>query len=358
MGQFGDNVVANAGGGHAAVRMILGGVLLVAAALKGYQLATGPTDETCLTTSRWFLIAVVECEVFLGLCLISGLFARPTWLVTLGCFFLFACVSLHKALSVEVSCGCFGSVETNPWYTAGLDVAAVVALLRWRPSGLASMAPAPARRPSLHYFALGGSWLVIALSSGWGMSRFQPATMTHEGVLLGDSQFVILEPETWAGKRFPLFAHVDIGPQLAEGGWVVLLYHHDCPQCREVLPKYERLAQDCRNEAVALIEISPFIRHNDAGMTGVAVHGRLANTRDWFVQTPTEIRLNDGMVTAVRGPDSLDPDSGVSQEGISQSNSLVSSPTGDTSDHPTAGERTRVDEPETEPEGAVRQSDL
>ncbi len=131
----------DAGGGYVVVRMILGGILLVAAGLKAYQLATEPAAEISLMTSRWFLVGVVEFEVLLGLCLIAGVLSKPVWLVTLGCFSVFTCATLYKALTGEASCGCFGSVHVNPWYTLGLDVAAVFALLRWRPALFASAEP-------------------------------------------------------------------------------------------------------------------------------------------------------------------------------------------------------------------------
>jgi methylamine utilization protein MauE len=305
MDESGDKNAAFAGGGYVVVRMILGGVLLVAAALKGYQLATEPTAEISLMTSRWFLIGSVEFEVLLGLCLISGLFVRASWLISLGCFALFSCVSLYKALSGEASCGCFGSVQVNPWYTLSLDVAAVVALLRWRPALFASAEPTGESRPASRYAIVLGVWLVVGLSAGWQMARFEAVTVSDEGDFLGDGEIVVLEPEKWVGKRFPLLQHIDIGDQLAEGGWVVLLYHHDCPQCREVLPGYEHMAEDHSSEGVALIEVPPFGGHGGFAPRGLAQRGRLQETKDWFVQTPTELRLDGGVVTAVQGADSL-----------------------------------------------------
>jgi hypothetical protein len=53
--------------GYDVVRSVLGLILLSAAALKGQQLATEPVAETSLFTSRWFLICVVEVELFFGL---------------------------------------------------------------------------------------------------------------------------------------------------------------------------------------------------------------------------------------------------------------------------------------------------
>lgn len=304
MDESGGKNAAFVGGGYAVVRMILGGILLVAAALKGYQLATEPTAEISLMTSRWFLIGSVEFEVLLGLCLISGIFVRASWLISLGCFALFGCVSLYKALSGEVSCGCFGSVQVNPWYTLLLDVAAVVALLRWRPALSASTEPTGERRPVSHYAIVLGVWLVVGLSAGWQMARFEAVTVSDEGDFLGYGEIVLLEPEKWVGKRFPLIPHIDIGDRLAEGGWVVLLYHHDCPQCREVLPEYEHMAQGDSGEGVALIEVPPFGTYGSVSH-GLAQRGRLQETKDWFVQTPTELRLDGGVVTSVKGAESL-----------------------------------------------------
>jgi len=60
---------------YGAVRMILGLILLSAAALKRHQLATEPVAETSLFTFRWFMIGVVEFEIFFGLWLLTGLLA-------------------------------------------------------------------------------------------------------------------------------------------------------------------------------------------------------------------------------------------------------------------------------------------
>lgn len=291
------------------IRMLVGGVLLLAAALKACQLATEPTAEISLMTSRWFLVFSVEFELLLGLCLISGLFVRTVWLTTLSSFALFSCISLYKALSGEVSCGCFGSVQVNPWYTLCLDLAVVGALMRYRPALWGKEAGIDTR-PASYYRVVFGMWLVVAVSAGWGMSRFEATTVSDDGMFLGDGEIVVLEPETWTGNRFPLFAHIDRGEQLARKSWLVVLYHHDCPQCREVLPSYELLAAAEANEgqpSVALVEVPPFGPREGGDSSTSPVHrARLQDTKDWFVQTPTEIQLTDGIVTAVRGAKELE----------------------------------------------------
>ena len=65
--------------GYDALRLFLALLLLTAAGLKAHQLATGPLLGPGLLESRWFLVAVVEFELFFGLWLISGLFSFATW---------------------------------------------------------------------------------------------------------------------------------------------------------------------------------------------------------------------------------------------------------------------------------------
>ncbi len=95
---------------YGAAGVVLKLIALAAARLKAHQLATQPTAEAGLTASRWLLVAAFE--IFLGLCLVSGVLARTVWLVAMGCF---------------------GTVKVNPWYTCELDAAAVAALLLWPP---------------------------------------------------------------------------------------------------------------------------------------------------------------------------------------------------------------------------------
>ena len=106
--------------GYDVLRIAAALLLLMAAGLKAHQLATEPVLGTGLLESRWFLMAVVEFELFFGLWLLSGLLTKVTWAAALGCFVLFCCISLFKALSGHATCGCFGKVEVNPWYTATL----------------------------------------------------------------------------------------------------------------------------------------------------------------------------------------------------------------------------------------------
>ena len=116
---------ATADRGRTVLRFVLGGVLLMAAGLKAHQLATMPSLGEGLLHARWFNILVVEFELFFGIWLIVGLLPKLTWLATIACFSMFVLVSLYKAVSGEVTCGCFGAIEVDSRITAIFDIGVI-----------------------------------------------------------------------------------------------------------------------------------------------------------------------------------------------------------------------------------------
>jgi hypothetical protein len=113
------------------------------------------------------------------------------------------------------------------------------------------------------------------------------------------SSYEVLEPETWVGKKLPILEHIDIGEKLSKGNWLILLYHHDCPDCIKAIAKYEQIARDLDGNEdflqIALIELPPYGRAPIAAQTPCTL-GRLADTKDWFVTTPAAALILDGKV--------------------------------------------------------------
>jgi hypothetical protein len=87
---------------------------------------------------------------------------------------------------------------------------------------------------------------------------------------------------------------------VGEGRWILLLYHHDCPHCQEALPQYERLAANQSvvgsDQRVALVETPPF-ESATPHIEGI-FHARLTDAHEWFVQTPVEIQVENGIVVS------------------------------------------------------------
>jgi hypothetical protein len=283
-----------------AVRIALALLLLTAAGLKGYQLATEPVLGGGLLESRWFLIAVVEFEILFGLWLLSGLAPGWTWRAAVLCFGAFAAVSAYKGVAGEASCGCFGRVAVNPWYTFALDCAALALLAAFRPRSIPRPASCRWRLPA---------WACAALMAGVGVPAFlalgsYPAASIAGDGLVESGRVVVLMPEAWKGKRFPLFEHIDVGDRLSTGRWVVVLYHLGCPKCRELIEEYRQLPRESgANLPVAFVEVpEPRPGREHTPLDGLpSLQGQLIGSAEWFVPTPTIVLLQDGVVCEACG---------------------------------------------------------
>jgi len=108
------------------------------------------------------------------------------------------------------------------------------------------------------------------------------------------AKYEVLEPKTWIGKQLPILEHIDIADQLKQGAWLLLLYHHDCPDCQKVIREYARIARLMqRNQEdlrIALIEVPPY--GPEAATRGVScLRGQLTDAKEWFVKTPITVKL-------------------------------------------------------------------
>jgi hypothetical protein len=119
--------------GFTIVRIVLGMVLLTAASLKGYQLATGVAVGTMFWNSRPFMILLVLCEFGFGLWLFVGLHSNVTRIVAIIAFLTLLEIASYRALNGEPSCGCLGQLAINPWYSAIFDLGVLVLLLLFPP---------------------------------------------------------------------------------------------------------------------------------------------------------------------------------------------------------------------------------
>lgn len=147
-----------------------------------------------------------------------------------------------------------------------------------------------------------GIFLLVGLPAAGTLGSYEVATINASGDIFGDSELVVLEPETWIGKRFPLLKYIDIGDQLAEGDWIVVLYRHDCPQCRRVLSEHSRMADTSlgrlATSRIALVQVPPYGRPGCSATSCKAIHmtARLDASKAWFVKTPVAIFLEGGLV--------------------------------------------------------------
>lgn len=280
-------------------RLAIGLMLVAAAALKSVH----PEGISRVSGISGALTLVVA-ELFLGLWLCAGVAATASSLTGGVLFTIFAVVSAHRGLSGERACGCFGSVQVNPWLMAGIDGAAALFLVRT----CRSRGDSPGARRIWGAVAI---WSALSLfCSGILLSRW-PARLGGDGANADMARSVVLEPETWVGQRCPLLKSIDIGHELGRSRWVAVLYHHDCERCQHAIRTLrERVIEDdppVHQRRVALIEVPPC--EDGAIIVDVlaprVVHGRLSGSSAWFVATPVELLLDEGVVTAVSGASSL-----------------------------------------------------
>ncbi len=291
--------------GFAQFRFVIATILLLAAGLKTYQLATVPLPPTVqgslftplleLFNNRWLLVIVIEVEILFASVLIVGFWRRWTWLASILCFFGFAIVSLIKAISGEGSCGCFGTVAVNPWITTVFDLGIVVLLcffyerdkrfaLKWS-------------RKERHLLITAVSiWLILSIPTMW----FVPSLKQSESSPLGKEfmgpmgkMMIQMEPSEWIGKEFPLFGRIDDieadVEQLRHGVRKVVLIHADCRKCLHLLNEL----QEQKTNGVIVIEV-PSFSVTPSPKTTFSLF-RLDTKNDWFVTTPCIIELEDGI---------------------------------------------------------------
>ncbi len=283
------------------VRLLVAAILLAAAALKAHQLATEPTAETSLMTSRWFLTAVVEFELALGMSFLTNALPQSTRVVGAMCFGAFAVVALTKALQGEASCGCFGTVRVHPWYTFDLDLVVLISLLLTQPrqrkanEGVFSGRLVRPSVVAIAWTALSAAWLGVVLATA--------PVNAEDGVTSGD-RVLLLEPQKWIGKRLPIERYLEVEGDLNSGDWILVLHRGDCARCAELIPQWKertsRVRAPNRFWRVCFVELSP-----EAGSPGESgdktgwVAGRIDDDRTWLVETPCVVELREGMVVAL-----------------------------------------------------------
>ncbi|MAT70121.1 MAG: hypothetical protein CMJ58_11440 [Planctomycetaceae bacterium] len=268
---------------------MIAALLLVSAVLKTYD----PTDTATLASAYripiWLTAAVIQGEIFVAILLLSGLWQSAVLRAVAVMFVAFAVFSSYRAWLGAESCGCFGPVQVNPAFTAALDVVvAVVAAMASSPSLPGSISPRQAK-------GLAGTYAVVGIVAAVLFVVRSPVTETS---LLLENQggLVILEPETWVGKEFPLASFVEPPVDTLSGSWVILLFHHDCPDCQAAIPKYDALASSSGEaKHILLIEVPPY--GSQPPPVRAAIVARLSDANEWFVQAPVELTVDDGKVT-------------------------------------------------------------
>jgi hypothetical protein len=289
------------------VRFFIIAVLLTAATLKAWQLATEPVLGEVLLHSRLLNVLIVEFEIFFSFWLIAGLLPKLTWLASIVLFSVFTIVSLFKAVTGETSCGCFGNVTVNPWITTVFDITVVGLLLFVKPVGVIFNIKdfcyeLVGLRKRGRIVVVTMIWLIVAIPITYTMIAVEKNDIDglgYEFVGADSKKMVVLKPENWVGNKFPLLPYIesiDIREVLKSGEHTVVLFHNDCPNCVNLI---NRLNSE-QSRRIVCIEI-PSLENESSSASRVYVFTKLTTNRIWIVETPLCISLFDGIVTAISG---------------------------------------------------------
>lgn len=277
-------------------------VLLIAGLMKARQLSTSPVAPDQWPQALWFWVLLVEYEIILGCWLLSGW--RPRWAnwTAVATFTTFLIVTMVRIAQGHDSCGCFGGgLEINPRIMLGLD-AAIAGILCL--AALKGTCPTSSSWRVL--LSLGLVMPLLVGTSAWWMSRYSADMVMTEGDLSESEINLILEPDAWVGREFPLFSHIDVGDALRTGSWLIVLYQYDCDHCIETIPYLEaegvRLEEATSGQGLAMIEIAPYANPGEEPIPADmdCLRGRLSDRRDWFVETPAIIEVDNGIVQRLR----------------------------------------------------------
>lgn len=271
-------------------------VLWAAAALKGYQLVTLPPTPP-QELPRWGMLALVEGEFLFGALLCFGFWHKAACRIGAVVFLAFAGVAAFKAMGHARSCGCFGPITLSPWITMTFDLAA--APLLWLSATRTTLAkPVSWRLPALVCFvvAVGGiGGIFMARGPVVQVVPGEPITAVDDAPIMNAGGTLILNPQEWIGKGFPLRSHIRSVADISSGTWHILFYHHDCGSCRGILASLIHT----QTQSMVLVSLPPHAEADElASRLGVPV-ARLSATQTWFMQTPVMVTLDGGRVSEV-----------------------------------------------------------
>lgn len=263
------------------------GLLLCAAVAKGYVLFRAPAAKFLVFGSYPATVALVCAEIMLASWLISGKLRELAIAVSIILFSIFAFYSFGRGLAGESSCSCFGVFETSPWLSMSLDILAIgflVAAGARRERGTAAFSS----------WAIPGIGLVSSATICLLLYFLGPTDFETSAPNAGN-RLVIIEPEKWVGKPFPLSSFVERSEELDEGEWTVIFLVRDCDLCHAIAEAQSEAASGTR---IAFLEVPPYGLEE----AGVKKHGhwfRLDQSKDWFVEAPVSVILANGIVTRV-----------------------------------------------------------
>ena len=236
--------------------------------------------------------------------------ARWAGIVMLGAFL--PVLIGDVALGAE-SCGCFGSVEINPWVTLVTDVTFLLGLvfLGQRDPRLALGRFLPTSRVvAVGMWSLLSVFVAFALPAG---NTTDPSEVTASAAPVPTDGYYLPNYEEWIGRPFrdlEIASWITGLPvDLEVGQQYVIFFRKDCEHCHELMEIYFNGSLDWPATAIAVPERDGWPTVNLQAFPCVECRmGELPAGIDWFLQTPVLVRLADGVVECAAEVDAGAPE--------------------------------------------------
>ena len=236
--------------------------------------------------------------------------ARWAGIVMLGAFL--PVLIGDVALGAE-SCGCFGSVEVNPWVTLVTDVTFFLALVflgrRDRRLALGPVLPTS-------MVVAAGVWSLLSVVVAFALPADNPtdsSRVTASAAALPADGYYLPDYEEWIGRPFrdlEIASWISGLPvDLEVGQQYVIFFRKDCEHCHELMEVYFSGSLDWPATAIAVPERDGWPTENLQAFACVECRmGELPAGVDWFLQTPVLVRLADGVVDCAAEVDADAPE--------------------------------------------------
>lgn len=327
---------------------VAGAFLIVAGTLKSYQLLTEPIISNGFLGSWLFFVIQIPLEFGLGIWLVCSLFRKVAWLVATIAFGGFIGVTSYLVLIGASSCPCFGTVHVNPLITlCAIDIPLFLLLLVFRPKDDKFLPPPwPSAK---HFFGVAIPTVIFLVTIVPVLVFNKPPERTEKYEVIRPDQWTTVKPikpvklptpllhvdintvpavpeanaaavikppiadantepnKTVPANRqqeneWPMLKRIAIADSLRSGIVVVLLYHFDCPDCQEAIPRYDKLNKEINsNDYVirfAFIAVPPYgdEKLNPVPKDTKCLSGKLISDKKEIMMTPFVVLLQDGNV--------------------------------------------------------------
>ena len=319
-------------------------------------------NPTGFWESYEFFLIQIPLEFALGVWMVSGLFRKAAWIAGTLCYFAFIFVTLGKWVTGAESCGCFGQIVVDPKITLfAMDIPVFLLLAIFRPKGTKLLPPPwPNLAYWLIIFAPTIGLMVLAPAA---MVAFRPdcikvvkqpnvdvplrlelsktkqklaatqqeleaqkqqvsslkqqlkkrqQTSTEPNIIdttpenetssqnsnkqaTEPNQIPIVKPWDW----LQYVVEDDVRQQISEGLAVVLMYHHNCPTCADMVPRYSAYYKGMTEQGndvfkIAFLAIPPYSDEGPVPEDTICLLGKLSDKQHWQIMSPYVVVLLNG----------------------------------------------------------------